>query len=135
MLNIVQKVKIPKHIFQDYVKKFDRWEFEALRPFRLRHEDIIYFAKYCNFHPLNPEENCVDVFVDIQNYSLIDIPSRKITKISREFFQQSCKKIYKEYLDTLDLHSLKILAQIFDRPLYPKMLSLLKKVTLINYAK
>lgn len=117
ILNIVQKVKIPKHIFQDYVKKFNRWEFEALRPFRLRHEDIAYFTKHCNFYPLDPEKNCIDVFVDMQDYSLIDIPCRKVTKISREFFQQSCKKNYKEYPDTLDLHSLKILAQILDRPI------------------
>lgn len=117
MLNIVQKVKIPKHIFQDYVKKFNRWEFEALRPFRLGCEDIAYFTKHCNFYPLDPEKNCIDVFIDIQDYSLIDIPYRKITKISREFFKQSCKKIYKEYPDTLDSHSLKILAQILDRPM------------------
>ncbi|WP_305863107.1 hypothetical protein [Helicobacter cholecystus] len=126
MLNILQKVKIPKEIFKDYVQKFDHWEFESLRPFRLNRDGIAYFVKHCNFKPINADENCIDVYIDMQSYSLIDIPNKKITKVSREFFQHSCKKVFREYPHDLDLHSLRMIAQILNQPL-PKNIFLTEK--------
>lgn len=117
MLNILQKVKIPKHIFRNFVEQSDRWEFESFMPFRLRYEDIIYFEKHCGFRPFNLEEHCIDVFVDIQDYSLIDISQKKLTKVSREFFQSSCKNVFREYPDFLDPYSLRILAKILNKPI------------------
>lgn len=68
-LEILQKVKIPKKIFKDFVKSFYRWEFDSFMPFRLNRDDLDFFKSQIGFEKLDVD-TCVDVFLNVKYISI-----------------------------------------------------------------
>ncbi|MDO7252688.1 hypothetical protein [Helicobacter cappadocius] len=99
-LEILQKVKIPKDIFKNFVAFFSRWEFDVFMPFRLNQDDLDFFKSQIGFVKLDVD-SCVDVFLNSQyvNISFDNnqihieaIPFSKLQTFSelipKEFFPQ-----------------------------------------------
>lgn len=97
-LRVLQKIKIPKPIFKNFIKNFSRWEFECFMAFRLNDDDLEFFKSQINFYRISPY-SCIDVFISCHHsYICFDkdkIFMRKILYKEKKVIGKLCKNIVK----------------------------------------
>lgn len=122
-LEILQKVKIPKKIFKDFVKSFYRWEFDSFMPFRLNRDDLDFFKSQMGFEKLDVD-TCVDVFLNVKYISISFDKNKIYTKgISLRELQNFSHLIPKEFFpDCIErVEELKIISRIIKEEGFKKV--------------
>lgn len=116
-LEILQKVKIPKKIFKDFVRSFYRWEFDVFMPFRLNRDDLDFFKSQIGFEKLDVD-TCVDVFLNVKYISISFDKNQIYTKdISFRELQNFSHLIPKEFFPDCRerVEELKIISRILKK--------------------
>lgn len=122
-LGILQKVKIPKKIFRDFVKSFYRWEFDAFMPFRLNRDDLNFFKSQIGFEKLDVD-TCVDIFLNVEYISISFDKNQIYTKgVSFRELQNFSHLMPKEFFpDCIEcVEELKIISRIIKEEGFKKV--------------
>ncbi|PAF44757.1 hypothetical protein [Helicobacter sp. 11S02596-1] len=133
---ILQKKKIPKAIFEDFIQNSPRWEFKNFMAFRLNDKDIKFFKSNIGFSQINPY-SCVDIFTSCA-YVNVRIDKGKVFSIKKR--RQDIIKLYKNIVPCeffpecrTQKRELKIISSIIKKDGFRKIYFINNKLNLFLY--
>lgn len=136
-LRILQKVKIPKSIFREFVEKYPNEFFYYYMAFRLNEKEIEFFGKTCGFKKII-SHSVVDIFVNAE-YCILDFNNNvpAITKPKNSDIEKVKHIIPKEFFpeNKNNKNDLEIISKITNKCYIKSVYFIVDKLILsISYA-